>query len=158
MWQLHTGISIHRSRELPVGCSTGCQQPTHAIYGDGISEKIKLFPPHPPSQSIYPQRFSSSICLSVISSLLLLLFSYSHACIAMALSLLRPVALLLCSLPVVIFISISFHFHYFFFVLSVFDDSSSELPFLIAPFLSFASVINLIYNFSVSSRLVLLDF
>jgi hypothetical protein len=136
MWRTLQGRGAEHSSDLPVGRSRGRQQPTHTIYGDGISEKIKLFPPSPPPQSIYPHPYSSSICLSVISSFLLALSSSADVCMyrhGFVSTLSRYVASLFFVSS--IFISISFHFHYFF-VLSVFDDSSSELPFLIALFLS----------------------
>jgi len=91
-----------------------------------------------------------------------LLRPLAFVCIAMALSVTLPV----CRLPYIstlflsffrsIFISIPFHFHYFF-AHSVFDGTSSELPFLISP-LSFLMLSTSFTTFQFHPSLVLLVF
>lgn len=155
-------VEPQQNSDLPVGRSRGRQQPTHAIYGDGISEKIKLFslPPVHLSTS-YPHSSSSSICLSVISSfgaparfVRWHLYVSPQLCLWHCLSRYSPLLFLFFSLV----FSFPFHFifiYFFFFALSVFYNSSFELSFLISVVLSFPTpppVISLIYNFSISSK------
>lgn len=134
-------VEPQQNSDLPVGRSRGRQKPTHAIYGDGISEKIKLFsfPPVHLSTS-YPHSSSSSICLSVISS-----FGASARFVRWHLYVSPQLCLWHClsrySPPLFLFFSVvfSFPFHFifiYFFALSVFYNSSFELSFLISLVLS----------------------